>query len=292
MNVDELHKFSDATLKRVLKKIGAINMEARHDEDMGELREWKITWESQRTTRMLSMIVANMLFLESPSGLLVYYNYECAIIILLTWFQGFSNSTDSSKNSDSKSGSRSEQRESSDHEVETRNTIGDVPFEWYKEDEHIGYDKAGRKIKKMERMHKLDSILATSARRRFSKSKSRLPASCNIISPCIILYLLKLILSNMMNQYKVVHISEEILKVNREVGIDVFVGDEKSWTKSEKNGPNPALIKDEVSWFSTSGDNIASASVDGTIRIWTYDSSTSAVKNAIIDCGAEIMSLK
>ncbi|GKE38582.1 hypothetical protein Tco_1461987 [Tanacetum coccineum] len=63
-----------------------------------------------------SMIVANMLFLESPSGLLVYYNYECAIIILLTWFQGFSNSTDSSKNSDSKSGSRSEQRESSDHE--------------------------------------------------------------------------------------------------------------------------------------------------------------------------------
>ncbi|GJW77760.1 WD repeat-containing protein 91, partial [Tanacetum coccineum] len=44
--------------------------------------------------------------------------------------------------------------------------------------------------------------------------------------------------------------------------------------------------------FSTSGDNIASASVDGTVRIWTYDSSTSASRNATIYCGAEIMSLE
>ncbi|KAM7499735.1 hypothetical protein LguiA_024149 [Lonicera macranthoides] len=44
--------------------------------------------------------------------------------------------------------------------------------------------------------------------------------------------------------------------------------------------------------FSASGDNIASASVDGTVRIWTYDSSTPASRNATIYCGAEIMSLE
>ncbi|KAL5538187.1 hypothetical protein UlMin_043008, partial [Ulmus minor] len=43
--------------------------------------------------------------------------------------------------------------------------------------------------------------------------------------------------------------------------------------------------------FSASGNNIASASVDGTVRIWTYDSSTSASRNATIYCGAEILSL-
>ncbi|KAM6555701.1 hypothetical protein CsatB_002720 [Cannabis sativa] len=43
--------------------------------------------------------------------------------------------------------------------------------------------------------------------------------------------------------------------------------------------------------FSASGNNIASASTDGTVRIWTYDSSTPASRNATIYCGAEIMSL-
>ncbi|OMO53291.1 hypothetical protein CCACVL1_28746 [Corchorus capsularis] len=43
--------------------------------------------------------------------------------------------------------------------------------------------------------------------------------------------------------------------------------------------------------FSASGNNIASASVDGTVRIWTYDSSIPATRNATIYCGAEIMSL-
>ncbi|PON34741.1 Guanine nucleotide-binding protein, beta subunit [Trema orientale] len=43
--------------------------------------------------------------------------------------------------------------------------------------------------------------------------------------------------------------------------------------------------------FSASGNNIASASMDGTVRIWTYDSSTPASRNATIYCGAEIMSL-
>uniref|UniRef100_A0A9I9CQC0 WD repeat-containing protein 91 homolog n=1 Tax=Cucumis melo TaxID=3656 RepID=A0A9I9CQC0_CUCME len=43
--------------------------------------------------------------------------------------------------------------------------------------------------------------------------------------------------------------------------------------------------------FSASGNNVASASLDGTVRIWTYDSSTPASRNATIYCGAEIMSL-
>ncbi|XP_038685914.1 WD repeat-containing protein 91 homolog isoform X2 [Tripterygium wilfordii] len=43
--------------------------------------------------------------------------------------------------------------------------------------------------------------------------------------------------------------------------------------------------------FSASGNNIASASIDGTVRIWTYEPSTPASRNATIYCGAEIMSL-
>ncbi|PIN25901.1 WD40 repeat protein [Handroanthus impetiginosus] len=44
--------------------------------------------------------------------------------------------------------------------------------------------------------------------------------------------------------------------------------------------------------FSASRDNIASASVDGTVRIWTYDSAAQTSRNATIYCGAEIMSLE
>ncbi|XP_073526437.1 WD repeat-containing protein 91 homolog [Phyllobates terribilis] len=43
--------------------------------------------------------------------------------------------------------------------------------------------------------------------------------------------------------------------------------------------------------FSATGNNIASASADGTVRIWTYDSSTPSSRNATIYCGAEVLSL-
>ncbi|KAL5133705.1 WD repeat-containing protein 91 [Glycine soja] len=43
--------------------------------------------------------------------------------------------------------------------------------------------------------------------------------------------------------------------------------------------------------FSASGNNIASASLDGTIMIWTYDTSTPVSRNATIYCGTEILSL-
>ncbi|KAM0843727.1 hypothetical protein ACQ4PT_057516 [Festuca glaucescens] len=43
--------------------------------------------------------------------------------------------------------------------------------------------------------------------------------------------------------------------------------------------------------FSASGTNIASSPTDGTVRIWTYDSSTPSSKNATIYCGAEVSTL-
>jgi hypothetical protein len=40
-----------------------------------------------------------------------------------------------------------------------RNTVGDVPREWYKDEEHIGYDIDGRKIKKRDREGRIDTFL-------------------------------------------------------------------------------------------------------------------------------------
>ncbi|XP_034691408.1 ribosome biogenesis protein BOP1 homolog isoform X1 [Vitis riparia] len=54
-----------------------------------------------------------------------------------------------------------EESDSSEDEVAPRNTIGDVPLEWYKDEEHVGYDISGKKIKKKVRQDKLDSFLAS-----------------------------------------------------------------------------------------------------------------------------------
>lgn len=40
-----------------------------------------------------------------------------------------------------------------------RNTVGDVPLVWYKDEEHIGYDLNGKKIKKRTRKDKVESFL-------------------------------------------------------------------------------------------------------------------------------------
>lgn len=45
------------------------------------------------------------------------------------------------------------------NQVEPRNTVGNVPLVWYKDEEHIGYDRSGVKIKKKEKQSKLDSFL-------------------------------------------------------------------------------------------------------------------------------------
>ncbi|XP_043695545.1 ribosome biogenesis protein BOP1 homolog [Telopea speciosissima] len=53
-----------------------------------------------------------------------------------------------------------EESDSSEDEVGPRNTIGDVPLKWYEDEEHIGYDITGKKIKKQARKDKLESFLA------------------------------------------------------------------------------------------------------------------------------------
>uniref|UniRef100_A0A804JN09 Ribosome biogenesis protein BOP1 homolog n=1 Tax=Musa acuminata subsp. malaccensis TaxID=214687 RepID=A0A804JN09_MUSAM len=64
---------------------------------------------------------------------------------------------DVSDDEDHRSG---EESDSSEEEVPSRNTIGDVPLEWYKDEEHIGYDVAGKKIKKQARKDRIESFLA------------------------------------------------------------------------------------------------------------------------------------
>ncbi|CAH9081688.1 unnamed protein product [Cuscuta epithymum] len=54
-----------------------------------------------------------------------------------------------------------EESDSSEDEVAPRNTVGDVPLKWYEDEEHIGYDLAGKKIKKKEKQDRLDSFLAS-----------------------------------------------------------------------------------------------------------------------------------
>ncbi|KAL9258957.1 Ribosome biogenesis protein BOP1-like protein [Drosera capensis] len=52
-----------------------------------------------------------------------------------------------------------EESDSSEDEVSPRNTIGDVPLEWYKDEEHVGHDISGKKIKKKEMQDKLTMFL-------------------------------------------------------------------------------------------------------------------------------------
>ncbi|KAJ3681156.1 hypothetical protein LUZ60_015645 [Juncus effusus] len=61
--------------------------------------------------------------------------------------------------SDSSEIERVEESDSSEDEVAPRNTVGDVPLIWYKDEEHIGYDIEGKKIKKQQRKDKLSSFV-------------------------------------------------------------------------------------------------------------------------------------
>ncbi|RWW02124.1 hypothetical protein GW17_00034802, partial [Ensete ventricosum] len=67
---------------------------------------------------------------------------------------------DVSDDEDHRSGEESDSSEEEVGRVPSRNTIGDVPLEWYKDEEHIGYDVAGRKIKKQARRDRIESFLA------------------------------------------------------------------------------------------------------------------------------------
>ena len=50
--------------------------------------------------------------------------------------------------------------DSSEDEREGRNTVGDVPLEWYKGEAHIGYDREGRRLDKRGGRDMLDKLLA------------------------------------------------------------------------------------------------------------------------------------
>jgi len=62
---------------------------------------------------------------------------------------------------DEKRPKRVEESDSSEDEVPSRNTVGDVPLRWYKDEQHIGYDIRGKKIKKQPKKDQLDSFLAS-----------------------------------------------------------------------------------------------------------------------------------
>ncbi|KAJ8755615.1 hypothetical protein K2173_022210 [Erythroxylum novogranatense] len=66
---------------------------------------------------------------------------------------------DGGQSGDSKSDQVAEESDSSEDEVAPRNTVGDVPLEWYRDEKHIGYDITGKKITKKDRQDKLVSFL-------------------------------------------------------------------------------------------------------------------------------------
>ncbi|KAJ4833071.1 Ribosome biogenesis protein 1 [Turnera subulata] len=68
-------------------------------------------------------------------------------------------SDDGDENEGSEPDRGAEESDSSEDEVPQRNTVGDVPLEWYKDEKHIGYDIAGKKITKKDRQDKLASYL-------------------------------------------------------------------------------------------------------------------------------------
>ena len=50
--------------------------------------------------------------------------------------------------------------DSSEDERPPRNTVGEVPLEWYRDEQHIGYDHDANKLIKRDRKDKLDTLLA------------------------------------------------------------------------------------------------------------------------------------
>ena len=50
--------------------------------------------------------------------------------------------------------------DSSEDERPNRNTIGEVPLEWYNHEIHVGYDREGQKLSKKEHKDRLDALLA------------------------------------------------------------------------------------------------------------------------------------
>ena len=50
--------------------------------------------------------------------------------------------------------------DSSEDERPPRNTVGEVPLQWYNDEQHIGYDRDAKKLIKRTRKDKLETLLA------------------------------------------------------------------------------------------------------------------------------------
>ena len=60
--------------------------------------------------------------------------------------------------------------ESSEDERPPRNTVGDVPLVWYKDEQHIGYDRDAKKLIRRARKDKLDTLLAQTDTKQASRT--------------------------------------------------------------------------------------------------------------------------
>ena len=50
--------------------------------------------------------------------------------------------------------------DSSEDERPARNTVGAVPLAWYKDEQHIGYDRDAKKLIRKDKKDKLETLLA------------------------------------------------------------------------------------------------------------------------------------
>ena len=60
--------------------------------------------------------------------------------------------------------------ESSEDERPPRNTVGDVPLVWYKDEQHIGYDRDAKKLIRRAKKDKLDTLLAQTDTKQASRT--------------------------------------------------------------------------------------------------------------------------
>ncbi|KAL0365018.1 UNVERIFIED_CONTAM: Ribosome biogenesis protein BOP1 [Sesamum angustifolium] len=158
-----------------------------------------------------------------------------------------------------------EESDSSEDEVAPRNTIGNVPLEWYKDEEHIGYDLAGKKIKKKERQSKLDSFLASvDDSKNWHTSLRSVPAYEKAVQEtfdrCLDLYLCPRV------RKKRINIDPESLKPKLPSRKDLKPYPNTCYLEYKGHkGPVTTICTEST------GQWIASGSKDGTVRIWEVE---------------------
>ncbi|XP_056173366.1 ribosome biogenesis protein BOP1 homolog isoform X2 [Syzygium oleosum] len=134
----------------------------------------KRTWSPEKRALLVPVLIRMNLRMETPRNLSCWRSRNPEKVIRKsTRYMGSVKTSNKGESSNdhariddsgseiSETDQRAEESDSSEDEVPSRNTIGDVPLEWYKDEEHIGYNVKGKKIKKKERQDKLDAFLAS-----------------------------------------------------------------------------------------------------------------------------------